>query len=67
MGLRFFVARLSEQTQAEGKLQLLASGETIESIQGELVKSTLNGYANETLLLEVRDYELKTEIVVEGE
>lgn len=67
MALRFFVVRRNEQTQAEGKLQLLASGETIESVQDELVKSVSTGYANETLLLEVRSYELKAEIVVEGE
>lgn len=67
MALRFFVVRRNEQTQTEGKLQLLASGETIESVQDELVKSASSDYANEIILLEVRSYELKTEVVVEGE
>lgn len=66
MALRFFVVRRNEQTQAEGKLQLLASGETLESVRDELVKSASTDYANETLLLEVRNYELKTDIVIRG-
>jgi hypothetical protein len=67
MALRFFVVRRNEQTQTEGKLQLLSSGETLESVQDELVKSASSDYANEIILLEVRDYKLKTEVVIEGE
>jgi len=43
-------------------LHLWAYGETLESVQGALVKAATNGHAEEILLLEVRDYELKTEI-----
>ena len=59
---RFLVVVVDGSLSDSKPLHLWAHGETLESVQGELVKAAVNGRAKEILLLEVRDYELKTEI-----